>query len=60
MKLPKDNYILLSFINTKLRDEYSSLQEFCDENECSLKDICGAMDEIGYKYDPDKNAFVRG
>ena len=29
--LPKDPVILLSYVNTKLRDNYSSLQEFCEE-----------------------------
>ena len=28
--LPKDPYILLSFVNTKLRDEYSDLDALCD------------------------------
>lgn len=27
--LPQDPYILLSFVNTKLRDEYESLESFC-------------------------------
>ena len=27
--LPKDPAILLSFVNTKLRDEFSSLAELC-------------------------------
>ncbi|MER2055881.1 MAG: DUF4250 domain-containing protein, partial [Clostridia bacterium] len=27
--LPKDPVILLSYVNTKLRDEYVSLQELC-------------------------------
>ena len=29
--IPKDPVILLSFINTKLRDEYASLSELCAE-----------------------------
>jgi len=29
MELPKDAVILLSFVNTKLRDFYPSLDEFC-------------------------------
>ena len=30
MKLPKDPVMLLSFVNTHLRDRYPSLQEFCE------------------------------
>ena len=38
MSLPKDPIILLSYVNTKLRDYYSTLGDFCvsediDENE---------------------------
>jgi len=29
MELPKDEVILLSYVNTKLRDFYPSLEEFC-------------------------------
>ena len=31
MELPKDEVILLSYVNTKLRDFYPSLDEFCKE-----------------------------
>lgn len=55
--LPQDPYILLSFINTKLRDEYSSLSALCgglDADEAGLVDkLAGA----GYAYDPDANQF---
>lgn len=57
MKLPEDDFILLSFINTKLRDEYSSLDELCAENGLSQEDICGRMAKIGYEYDRSANAF---
>lgn len=55
--IPKDNFILLSYINTKLRDEYSSLEEFCRENDLSAEDICGRMAQIGFSYDAQANAF---
>ena len=57
MTLPEDNFILLSFINTKLRDEYDSLEQFCDENGLSTEDICARMAQIGYEYDAARNAF---
>ena len=31
MILPSDDYILLSLVNTKLRDEYSSPESLCEE-----------------------------
>ena len=56
--LPKDPYILLSFINTKLRDEYPSLDQLCaalDADETELCDILAALD---YRYDPERNQFI--
>lgn len=56
--LPKDPVILLSVVNTKLRDKYSSLSELCDdleENEAQLKE---KLVEIGYEYDKTANRFV--
>ena len=40
--LPKNANILLSVVNTKLRDEFASLEELCeryDENIEDIKDI---------------------
>ncbi len=56
--IPTDPVILLSFVNTKLRDEYESLAELCaalDADEASLR---SALAAIGYTYDPAKNRFV--
>ena len=39
MNLPKDPVILLSYINTQLRDNYASLAEFCAANNCDAEDI---------------------
>lgn len=58
MSLPKDPVMLLSAVNMKLRDDYSSLAALCEdleENEESLKEILSAL---GYGYDEEKNQFV--
>ena len=57
MQLPQDDFILLSLVNTKLRDEYSSLEEFCEDNALSQGDICGRLQKIGYVYDEAANCF---
>ncbi len=57
MQLPEDNFILLSFINTKLRDEYPSLEDFCMSCGVSPQVICGRMAQIGYEYDGQTNSF---
>ena len=59
MNLPADDFILLSLVNTKLRDSYCSLSELCDEECVSEEEILIRLSGLGYKYDEDKNAFVR-
>ena len=57
MQLPKDPVILLSYINTQLRDNYASLAEFCTANNCSADEIEKKLEQIDYRYDPDTNQF---
>lgn len=55
--IPEDPVILLSFVNTKLRDEYPSLDELCaslGENRAKLE---RKLTAIGYNYDPQVNQF---
>ncbi len=56
--LPKDPPILLSVINTKLRDFYPSLDALCDDLEENKAEIIQKLAQIGYNYDEDKNRFV--
>ena len=56
--LPKDPYILLSFVNTKLRDEYPSLSELCAALDADEGEITAALNAAGYSYDPGQNRFV--
>ncbi len=56
--LPKDPAILLSVINTKLRDFYPSLDVLCDDLEENKVEIIKKLAQIGYNYDSDKNRFV--
>ena len=50
--LPQDPVILLSVINTKLRDFYPSLDQLCKEMEVNKLDL------IDYAYDASCNQFV--
>lgn len=59
MVLPEDDFILLSLINTKLRDGYSSLEELCEEEGVSLQEICSRLEATGYRYFPEAAAFKR-
>ena len=51
MTLPKDPVILLSFVNTKLRDFNSSLDDFCKENNLNEDEIKRKLEMIDYHYD---------
>ena len=56
--MPQDPMILYSWLNTKLRDEYPSLEELCAAEGADLNEITAALDAIGFSYDPQKNRFV--
>lgn len=56
--LPKDPFILLSVVNTKLRDQYPSLDALCDDLDESKEALVRALEGIGYTYSPQQNQFV--
>ena len=56
--LPKDPVMLLSFINLKLRDYYSSFEALCDDLDVDAKEITDKLAAIDYHYSSEKNQFV--
>ena len=48
--IPKDPVMLLSYVNTQLRDFYSSLDALCEDK--------GIEKSIEYVYEVDRNQFV--
>lgn len=56
--LPQDPIILLSYVNTKLRDEYPSLDALCDDLEADRQTVEETLGAIGYTYYEDLNKFV--
>ena len=58
MELPKDPAMLLSFVNTKLRDEYPSLREMCLSMDIDRNALTSALQAIGYEYDERLNKFI--
>lgn len=57
MYLPKDPAMLLSWVNTKLRDEASSFSALCEEYELDMAQIEASLSAIGYHYDAAQNRF---
>ena len=57
MSIPNDPAILLSYINTMLRDKYDSLDELCKSLDIDRKDLENKLSAIGYEYSPEHNRF---
>lgn len=58
MTIPKDPVMLLSYLDTQLRDFYASLTELCDDLELEEDEIKNKLAAIGYHYDADQNQFI--
>ena len=58
MEMPKDPVMLLSFINTQLRDNYDSLTELCQTYSVDINQINKTLLAIDYVYDKSVNQFV--
>ncbi|MGM9844533.1 MAG: DUF4250 domain-containing protein [Muribaculaceae bacterium] len=55
--LPQDPIILLSYVNTQLRDNYSSLDEMCKDMDIDRELIINKLLTVGYVYNPVLNQF---
>ena len=56
-QLPKDPVMLLSYINTQLRDNYSSLEELGQAMDLDEDQIKKTLSDIGFQYEPEQNCF---
>ena len=56
--LPQGPMVLLSYVNTKLRDFYPSLDALCDDLQVEQDEITQKLGSIGFQYDPARNQFV--
>jgi len=52
-----DPNILLSLVNTKLRDMYDSLYSLCEDMDINEKIILERLKNIGYYYNNEQNQF---
>ena len=58
MELPKDPAILLSYVNTQLRDFYPDLDDLCKSLDIDRTQLEKTLNGIGYAYRPDRNRFA--
>lgn len=57
MPIPQDPMILVSWLNTQLRDHYASLELLCEDFQLSQSEICQKLAALGYAYTPAHNRF---
>jgi hypothetical protein len=58
MNIPKDPIMLVSYLNTQLRDFYPNLRELCLALQLDQDDICQKLESIDYHYDAQTNRFL--
>lgn len=58
MNIPQDPVMLLSYVNTQLRDNYSSLDELCASLSVDRESLTEKLKSIDYEYDAEENAFL--
>lgn len=56
--LPKDPVMLLSYINTQLRDFYPNLDELCKTLDIDKGELENKLAAIDYRYNAEMNKFV--
>ena len=56
-KLPQDPFMLFSYVNTQLRDVYSSLDEFCKATDVDRECLEKKLKDAGFEYSEELNKF---
>ncbi len=56
--IPKDPVMLLSYVNLKLRDMYSTLDAMCEDLELDKDELVQKLASIDYAYDAAQNQFI--
>lgn len=57
MSLPQDPMMLFSVVNTKLRDEYGSLDALCADLNVNRKELEATLSQAGFEYNEAQNKF---
>lgn len=56
--IPNDPMMLLSYVNTQLRDFYPDLGSLCKEKGIDVEEVTEKLRSIDYEYDESANRFV--
>ena len=58
MDIPQDPFMLLSFINMKLRDQdYENFDDLCSSFGINPDEIKTKLARFGFEYNPEANRF---
>lgn len=57
MSLPSNPILLMSIVNTALRDQYDSLDDFCDDKDISKEELVDTLKKAGFDYMKEINQF---
>jgi len=57
MELPQDPYMLLSVVNTKLRDCYPSLSALVEDLQVDEEALRQKLSTVGFEYIEQQNQF---
>jgi hypothetical protein len=55
--LPQDPMMLVSFINMKLRDEFSSLDDLCSDLDIDKQQLIDKLSANGFTYSTENKRF---
>ena len=55
--IPKDPVMLMSYLNTQLRDNYASLEELCRSLDLDQAEVEKKLAQIDYNYEAEANQF---
>lgn len=55
--LPKDPNMLLSYINTGLRDKYEDLEDMASSEGFDAREISGKLEAAGFTYNEELKRF---
>lgn len=56
--IPGDPAMLLSFVNTRMRDDGIDLDEFCGQFNIMRQEVEEKLDKLGYSYNNDLRKFI--
>lgn len=57
MQLPSNPFMLMSFINMKLRDFYENLDALCSDLGINKEELCKRLEQAGFEYSEENKKF---